>query len=507
MLLGKGLRRQPNSERAHRRTSAGGPRAAALHRPVAKRRRRGFTPGMNSPQLPPAGKRPPALTRRAFLHRSAQGTAALAVGTWLVAPAPGRAAGANERVVLALIGAGGRGSDLALKFAQIPAVEFKYVCDPDATRGAGLLRQLEEKQGRAPERLRDFRRALEDRDVTAVVVATPEHWHALASVWACQAGKDVYVEKNTSLTLWEGRQMIAAARKYRRVVQVGFQNRSAPYAATAREYLAGGKLGKVTLVKVFNLLDGGPWQPQPDSPPPPTLDWDLWLGPAPAVPYNRGRHLGWNDWWDYAGGHFSGDASHQLDLTRLVLGDPPPPRRVFCAGGRLAHPDRRQMPDLFCVTYDFGDFVMTCESGNFTPYMRKFPNEVRYGDQWPYWPQSSCRVEIYGTRNLMYLGRHGCGWQVLEANGKVIAQDKGRFPDQWHLPNFIDCVRSRQPPNADIEQAHLSACLVHLGAIALRAGGRQVDFDPVGERFSHPDDANRFLKPAYRPGYAMPEPV
>lgn len=462
---------------------------------------------MTSPPVHPPRPAASALSRRAFLRRSAGGTAGLAAAVWLSAPARAQVSGANERVVLALIGAGGRGSDLALKFSGLAGVEVRYVCDPDATRGAGLLRQLEQKQGRAPARLRDFRQALEDREVTAVIVATPEHWHALATVWACQAGKDVYVEKNTSLTLGEGRKMIAAARKYRRVVQVGFQNRSAPYAATARQYLSSGKLGKVTLVKVFNLLDGGPWQPQPDSEPPPTLDWDLWLGPAPAVPYNRGRHLGWNDWWDYAGGHFSGDASHQLDLTRLVLGDPPPPRRVFGSGGRLAYPDRRPMPDLFCVTYDFGDFVMTCESGNFAPYMRKFPNEVRYGDQWPYWPQSSCRVEIYGTKNLMYLGRHGCGWQVLEAEGRVIAQDKGRFPDPWHLANFIECVRTRRRPNADIEQAHLSACLVHLGVIALRTGGRQVDFDPEQERFTQPDDANRFLHPAYRAGYLMPDPV
>jgi hypothetical protein len=165
------------------------------------------------------------------------------------------------------------------------------------------------------------------------------------------------------------------------------------------------------------------------------------------------------------------------------------------------------MPDTLAVTYDYGDFVMTCESGNVMPYMRKFPNEVRYGDQWPYWPQSSCRVEIYGTRNLMYLGRHGCGWQVLEAGGKVIAQDKGRFPDQWHQPNFIECVRSRKQPNADIEQAHQSACLVHLGAISLRVGGRQLHFDAARERFTDNDAANRLLKPQYRAGYEVPEEV
>lgn len=451
---------------------------------------------------------PLTLTRREFVRRSARAGAGLAVTTGaLSALNRAHAQGANQRVVLALIGAGGRGSDLAMKFAQVPGVEFKFVCDADTSRGDGLLKQLETKQGRAPRKVQDFREALADPEVNAVVVATPEHWHALATVWACQAGKDVYVEKNPALFVWEGRKMIEAARKYGRIVQAGFQNRSAPYGVTARDYLASGKLGKIVLVKVFNLLDGGAWSPQPDSAPPPTLNWDLWQGPVAARPYNRGRHLGWNDWWDYAGGHFSGDASHQLDLTRMALGDPPAPKSVCCAGGRLAYPDRREMPDLLTVTYDYGDFVMTCESGNFAPYLRKFPNEVRYGDTWPYWPQSSCRVEIYGTKNLMYLGRHGCGWQVLEAGGKVIAGDKGRFPDQWHQPNFIDCIRSRKRPAADIDQAHQSACLIHLGAASWRVGGRQLLFDAASERFTNSDEANRLLKPEYRGAYRMPDTV
>lgn len=301
--------------------------------------------------------------------------------------------------------------------------------------------------------------------------------------------------------------MIEAARKYQRVVQVGFQNRSAPYGVSAREYLQSGKLGKVVLVKVFNLLEGGAWRPQPDSAPPAGLDWDLWLGPAPEVPYNRGRHQGWNDWWDYAGGPFSGDASHQLDLTRMALGDPPAPKSVYAAGGRLAFPDQREMPDLLTVTYDYGDFVMTCESGNFAPYMRKFPQEVRYGQQWPYWPQSSCRVEIYGTKNLMYLGRHGCGWQVMDAGGKVIAEDKGYFPDKWHQPNFVDCIRSRKQPNGDIEQSHHSGCLIHLGVAAIRTGKQLLHFDATTERFTNSDAANQLLRPAYRKHYRVPEAV
>jgi predicted dehydrogenase len=448
------------------------------------------------------------ITRREFVNRSAKGAATLAAGAGLLtATVRAQVQGANEKVILGLIGAGGRGSALAGGLAQLPNVEFKYVCDANRERGAGLMADLAKKQARPPRRVVDLREVLDDKEVNGVVVATPEHWHALATVWACQAGKDVYVEKNTSLTLWEGRKMIEAARKYQRVVQVGFQNRSAPYAVSARAYLQSGKLGKVVLVKVYNLLEGGAWNPRPDSAPPAELDWDLWLGPAPEAPYNAGRHQGWNDWWDYCGGAFSGDASHQLDLTRMVLGDPPTPKSVYCAGGRLAFPDKREIPDLFAVTYDYGDFVMTCESGTFAPYMRKFPNEVRYGTQWPHWPQSSCRVEIYGTKQLMYLGRHGCGWQVLEAGGKVVAQDKGYFPDKWHQPNFVECIRTRKQPNADIEQAHQSACLIHLGAAAYRVGKKHLLFDPQTERFTNSDEANRLLKPAYRKHYRVPEQV
>jgi len=150
---------------------------------------------------------------------------------------------------------------------------------------------------------------------------------------------------------------------------------------------------------------------------------------------------------------------------------------------------------------------MTCESGTAMPYMKKFPNEVRYGNQWPHWPQSSCRVEIYGTRQLMYLGRHGCGWQAMEAGGKVVAEDKGHFPDKWHQPNFIDCIRSRARPNGDIEQTHQSACLVHLGVASYRVGRKQLFFDEASGRFTNSDDANQLLRPLARGRYRLPETV
>ncbi len=415
---------------------------------------------------------------------------------------------ANSKVVLGLIGAGGRGTVLGNNFAVTENTEFKYVCEVNDEKGEALLKKLEEIRGVRPKRVVDMRRVLDDKDVDGVVVATPEHWHALATVWACQAGKDVYVEKCPSLSVWEGRKMIEASQKYKRIVQVGFENRSGPYSATARDYIKSGKLGKIRLVKVYNLLPNkGPWKEAPPSPVPPGVDWDLYQGPAQEHPFTITRlQHSWYSYWDYGGGELSDDASHQLDLARMALGDPPHPKSVYCTGGRLAYDDHRETPDLQVVTYDYGDYFMTCECGSNQPYMKKFPAEVRTGGKWPYWPQSSCRIEIYGSERLMYLGRHGCGWQVFEADGKIVDQDKGYFPDKWHQPNFVDCIRSRKAPNADIAITHYSACLVHLGNTAYRVGKKRLDFDGTTEKFSD-SAANALLKPAYRKQYRIPDAV
>ncbi len=441
-----------------------------------------------------------SLSRRSFARR-ALGAAAAGLPV-------ARAQSPNNKVVLGLIGAGGRGSQLGANFATIENTEFKYVCEVNAARGAELMRKLEEIRGKAPERVTDMRRVFDDKDVDGVVIATPEHWHALATVWACQAGKDVYVEKNPSLAIWEGRKMIEAARKYKRVVQVGFQNRSGPYAATARAYIASGKLGKVQLVKVYNMLPGPTEvKRQPDASPPKDVDWDLFLGPAPERPFNPGRLRGWANFWDYGGGTLSGDASHQFDLIRMVLGDPPGPKAVSTSGGRYAFNDNAEIPDTEIVTFEFPEMVMTCENTTFTPFMVKSNREERMGSKWPFWPQNGERIEIYGTRQMMYLGRHGIGWQVLEAGGKLVAQDKGYFPDKWHQPNFVDCIRTRKRPNADIEQSHHSANLVHLGNISYRVGCKKLHFDSASERFIDSEEANRFLKPAYRKNYRIPDSV
>ena len=358
-----------------------------------------------------------------------------------------------------------------------------------------------------------MKEVFDDKDIDAVWVSTPEHWHALATIWACQAGKDVYVEKNPTTNIWEGRKMIEAANKYNRVVQIGFQNRSASYGFSAREYIKSGKLGKVVHVMSYNLLGGGKWTVKPDGEVPKELDWDGWLGHTPYRPYNPGIHDmtgrgGWGDFWDFSGGKLADDASHVMDLARMVLGDPGHPESIYGWGGNSAWGSERETPEFQTITYDFGDFSFTCESGIATNYMTKTPGEIRFSDsQFPDWKQNATRTEIYGTEGIMYLGRHGGGWQVFGEDGKVLAQEYGIFPDAVHQQNFIECIRSRKQPNGDVEQGHNSATLVHLGNIAYRVGNQQLFFDGKNEHFIDNDDANALLKASYREHYTIPENV
>jgi len=413
----------------------------------------------------------------------------------------------NDKVILALIGAGGRGTQNILSFMECCRnIEFKYICEVDDERGGRAIEEVGKIQKFKPLRVNDMRKVYEDKDVDAVVICTPEHWHALATIWACQAGKDVYVEKNISMNIPEGRKMIEAAEKYRRVVQCGFQNRSGQYNISAREYIQSGKLGKVALVKAYCMLPGNkPWFEKEDTAVPSGLDWDQWLGPAPEVPYNVSRHKGYNEYWAYSCGVPLADCCHVIDLARMVVGDPDEPKSTFCAGGRVLYDDKRDIPDNQTITYDFGTFPMTVEASTYGEYMSKASPEIRYGNLFPNWPFNSDRMEIYGTEGMMYLGRHGAGWQVLGSDSKIIAQEYGYFPDEVHQQNFIDCVRTRKTPNSPLEQAHKSANLVHLANLSYRVGKKQLYYDNVAERVINSEEANEISKGFHRRGYEIPE--
>ncbi len=248
-----------------------------------------------------------------------------------------------------------------------------------------------------------------------------------------------------------------------------------------------------------------PWIYKEDTPVPEGLDWDQWLGPAPLVPYNVSRHKGYNEFWAYSCGLPLADCCHVIDLARMVIGDPGHPDSVYCAGGRVLYDDNRDIPDNQTITYDFGGIPMTVEASIYGEYLSKAPPEIRYGDLFPNWPFNSDRMEIYGTEGMMYLGRHGAGWQVLGKNSEVIAQEYGYFPDEVHQRDFINCIRTRKKPNSDIFQGHMSATLVHLANLSYRVGKKQLFFDGINEKVINSKEANQLSEGYYRTGYEIPE--
>jgi predicted dehydrogenase len=211
--------------------------------------------------------------------------------------------------------------------------------------------------------------------------------------------------------------------------------------------------------------------------------------------------------WDFSGGDMADDGTHQLDIARWLTGKDYP-KSVNCNGGKLAFPDDdREVPDTQVVTYDFDDLVMTFELSQWAPYMSKTPGSIRNSDQFPYWPQNATRVELYGTKEMMVLGRHGGGWQVFTGDGKIVSQAYGRRGDDPHRDNFIECIRSRQLPTGDIEEGHRSAVLVHLANLSYRLGGRELVFDARTESLVGDEEAKRLLKRIYREPFVIPDRV
>lgn len=453
------------------------------------------------------------MDRRNFIRTGVLATAgvSLGMGSLLSSSSCIRA---NDRIILALVGSGSRGLGTIINCCKINEnVVIKTVCDVNRTKLAKAADKVEKELGYRPAKTENMQEIFNDKDVDAVWISTPEHWHTLATIWACQAGKDVYVEKNPTINIWEGRKMVEATKKYKRIVQVGFQNRSAPYGFTARDYIASGKLGKIVTVKCYNMLGGGRFEEAPETNIPQWLDWDKWLGPAPMRAYSptivseNGRG-GWLSYWAYSGGGLSDDASHVMDLARMVVGDPGHPKSVYGWGGNHVFGGTRETPEFQSIVYDFDQFTLTCDNACATNYMIKTPNDIRQDkNRFPDWRNNATRTEIYGTEGLMYLGRHGGGWQVLGPDNEIVAQDGGTMPDNEHQIDFIQSLRTRKTPNGEVEECHRSATLVHLGNIAFRTGNKQLLFDPATELISNDEQANKLARGSYREGYVIPEKV
>ena len=468
------------------------------------------------------------LNRRGFLAQSNKAAAGLAAAAVFTSRTSAKPISPNEKIVLGMVGIRGRGALHSTGFAKRNDCEIAYLADPDSrllgtAASTGYMRftdpevgklprieAVEKLQGKRPKTVSDLRRMLDDKAVDAICIATPDHWHALATVWGCQAGKHVYVEKPISHTPWEGRKMVEAARKYDRVVQAGTQSRSAPYIWKAKEYIDSGKLGELYMCRVYNQKNWGNVKPVADAVTPPGLDWDLWNGPAPEHPYNFNYWEHWNHFWRYSGGDIINDSIHQMDLARWLT-NKTYPKSVYSVGGRWAQEGAFNTPDTQAVTYEFDDMIMLFEMTLNTPYMILADQELRDSDMFPHWPQNSSRIEIFGAKGLMVLGRHGMGWQVFgrpkTRKPVVVAQEFGRWTDDEHKDDFFDAIRNNRKPNADIEEVHLSTLYSQYGNISYRLGGRKLVVDPKTETFTNTEEGNALLKREYRAPYVIPEQV
>jgi len=447
------------------------------------------------------------LKRRSFLKGSLGAGAAT-----LAALQHGSASQANDKISVGVMGLGGRGRSLVTSLMKRSDIHIDYLCDAD-TRVAGAATEIVmEGHGYKPKFVQDFRTMLEDPSLDTVICATSDRWHALATIMACQAGKDVYVEKPQSMSVWDGQQMIAASRKYDRIVQVGMQTRSAPYVQSALEYIQSGKLGDVMLTRVYLMQAGGPNMPADEAPVPEGLDYDLWCGPSPMLPYRPGRWF--HNHWDFYNGELTGDLIHQVDLARLLIGKKAP-NAVFSAGGAYRYDDGREQPDTQFSTFEFDKVTMMMEGAFWCPYNHRIvllPDKSKFPD----WQFSATKIEVLGTQGIMYFGRHGGGWEVYEGDdqtrsSKPVASELSEY--KWgtiidlHFEDFFQRVRDRKAPTCDVADGHLSMNLCHLANISNRLGNQKLHWDGEAERFIDNEEANRLLRANYRDPWAIPETV
>jgi predicted dehydrogenase len=418
----------------------------------------------------------PAIDRRRFLQSSAT------VATLSALTAAGAADQPNEKIVLAFMGVHGRGKELIRGFSGFDDVEIATICDPDENVIAAAVKEAEKKQKKAPKVEKDVRRVLEDKNITALVIAAPDHWHTLGTIWACQAGKHVYVEKPASHNLVEGRRMVEAARRHDRIVQLGTQRRSAPHFASAAELIRSGKLGKIPFVRTWIAGDRKSIGHKPDGPVPAGVDYDLWLGPAPARPFNSNRfHYNWHWHWDYGTGEIGNNGIHALDMARFLVGLEAP-LRVTSGGGKLFYNDDQQTPDTMVTTFDF---PRTCVIWEHRIWSKTGFESEPFG------------TIVYGEKGTLVFDR--TGWKVRDG---IEASDKSGGADRAHYRDFLDCIKERKRPNADIEEGHKSTRLCHLGNIAFRVG-RALRFDDQTETIIDDPEANRLLGRPYRAPYVV----
>lgn len=426
------------------------------------------------------------LSRRTFGAVSAGVFAHTVLATGRVMAAP------SERVNLCVVGIRGRGNSLAQNFAKLPNAQITHLCDVNESLLGPFAKTIADIQQVAPKPVQDLRRVLEDKSVDAIVVATPDHWHALATIWGCQAGKHVYVEKPVSNNIFEGRQMVAAARRHKRVVQVGTQSRSVPHYREAVDYLREGKLGRVHMAKAWNSQLRRRVPAVDDSPVPNGLDWNIWQGPAAERPFNANRYTyGWRWLWDYGTGDMGNDGVHDLDIARWGLGVDLP-TAVQCTGSKLEFTgDIQETPDTQIATFTFpeSNAVLVYEQRLWSPYFQEGHENG---------------VAFYGTEGYLVIGRRG--WKVVEKRNKVLVDKQVEFSDTPHLENFLDGIKTGAALNCEVEEGYRSTLLAHLGNLAFRVG-RPLKFDRETHTIAGDTEANALIKRLGRKEFQIPEQV
>jgi predicted dehydrogenase len=483
------------------------------------------------------GKDRDGISRRDFAARLGSATAGLVVGGELlrtpVSAAPAvsqRVLGANDRVIVANIGIRGQGNALKRGFARLANVEIKTLCDVDANLAPDRINdaRLKDVTTFKPAFVQDLRRVLDDRDIDAVIIATPNHWHALATIWALQAGKHVFVEKPSTHTVWEGRKMVEAAARYRRLVQVGTMNRSRPAVRQAIKFMHDDGIGRVYMARGLCFKSRPPIGKYPDGPMAageryaltvgstsyePTydeqylskVDYDLWLGPAPKRPFNRNRfHYNWHWHWDYGNGDTGNQGPHQFDIARWGLNKHEHPVKIRSVGGYFGAESSQETPDTQTALYEYqdGTILEFATRGEFT----NDEGGQRIGNL------------FYGSKGWLWIDGDGRKWQSYfgPKNEKGPGADSppsesGSDPNVLtsieypHYQNFIDAIRAGDPKvlNCDALEGHLSSSLPHLANISYRVG-RALVFDGKTESFVGNKEADTLLTREYRRGFEIP---